>query len=146
MNSNGVSPDWATARNNRKLASHQDILACEGGFFYGDLNAQPMWKASMAAKLLEAEASAAGTPTLIFGCIGHKPWTYFCLPPAEVKLMWASCVSNRAGTWLSVMKDEMRHPSADVVQELYAFARANRQDLFETRSLAQAAIMVSKAR
>ncbi len=145
MNSNGLGPDYATGRNNRKLVPHQDILACEGGFLYGDLNTVPWWKVAMNAKLIEAEAATAGKPTLIFGCIAHKSWTYFSLPATEVKLIFASSVAHGAGTWLAIMKDSMREPAVQVVEELYHFARAHRQDLFDTHSLSEVAILASKA-
>jgi len=146
MNSNPLGPDWATGRNNRKLAEVQDILASEGGFFYGDLlSAEPLWKVGMNAKLLEAEASSANTPTLVFDCVGHKPWTYSMLPPTEVRLMWASSVAHRAGTWLAIMKESVEEPAVDDIAPLYDFARRHRAELFESVSLAEVAVMVSKA-
>ena len=146
MNSNPISPGWATGRDNRRLARHQDILASEGGFFYGDLLAnEPLWKVGLNARMLAAEASQASVPTLVFDCIGHKSWTYFMLPAAEVRLMWAASVAHGAGTWMATMADSMNEPGVDAVGDLYALARRHRADLFDTRSLAEIAVMASKA-
>jgi len=41
MNSNPLGPGRASGRDNRKLAPHQDILASEGGFLYGDGSSGP---------------------------------------------------------------------------------------------------------
>jgi len=43
------------------------------------------------------------------------------------------------------MKESMDEPSVEVVGEAYGFARRHRAELFETRSLAEVAVMVSKA-
>lgn len=145
MNSSGMGPTRVTGRDNRILAQYQDILASEGGFFYGDLMGTPLFKAGMGAKLLEAEASAAGIPTLVFDCMAHKPWTYaFMLPAVESKLMWASSVANGAGTWLASAVASDDEQTTATIAPLYEFAKRHRADLFETRSLAEIAIMVSK--
>ena len=58
------SENAATARLNRVLVEHQDLLGSEGGFIYGDLTRVPLWKPGLTARLLETQAG--GKPTVIF--------------------------------------------------------------------------------
>ena len=145
MNSNPLGSVWDSARDNRKLALHQDILASEGGFLYSGLMHEPPWKVGMNAKLMEAEAAGAGIPTLVFNCICHNPWTLFMLTPAEIALSWASSIANGAGTWSATFKNTMHDPAVDAIGPLYAFARDHREDIWGTSSMARIAVMVSKA-
>jgi hypothetical protein len=146
VNANPLQPSRLTARDNRKLAKCQDVLASEGGFLGGDLMTDgPIWKVGMNAKLLETQASAAGVPHLVFDSLTHTPWTYYTLPAAEAKLLWASSVAHGAATWMSSYKNAMHRPAVLAVKELYAFARKHREELFETRSAANVAVVVSSA-
>ncbi|HEX7008803.1 MAG TPA: beta-galactosidase trimerization domain-containing protein [Phycisphaeraceae bacterium] len=146
VNANPLQPQRITGRDNRVLAQHQDVLAAEGGFLHGDLMTEsPIWKVGMNAKLLETQASTAGVPHLVFDSFIHTPWTYSTLPAAEAKLLWASSVAHGAATWISANQDAMDQPALDAVAPLYAFARRHRQQLFQTRSIANVALVVSQA-
>jgi len=146
VNANPLYPSRIHARDNRKLAEHVDILASEGGFLGGDLMREnPLWKVSLNAKLLEAQASAAGVPHLVFDCLTHTPWTSYSLPAAEATLLWASSVAHGAGTWMSCYRDAMDRPGLRAIGSLYQFARQHTRELFDTRSLADVAILVSDA-
>jgi hypothetical protein len=157
VNANPLQPSRITARDNRKLAACADVLASEGGFLGGDLIADgPIWKVGFNAKMLETQAGGAAgvggaaaraprVPHLVFDSVIHTPWTYATLPAAEARLLWASSVAHGAGTWMSAYKDSMHRPAVSAVGELYDFARRHRGALFDTRSLANVAIVCSSA-
>ena len=147
-NANPLQPARLTARDNRKLADVQDILASEGGFLGGDLMTDsPIWKVGMNAKLLETQARGLSRsqpiPHLVFDSIIHTPWTYSTLPAAEARLLWSSSVAHGAGTWMSAYKDAMDRPAVSAVGPMYDLARRHRDALFNTRSAANVAIVVS---
>ena len=144
VNANPLQPSRLTARDNRRLAECTDILAAEGGFLGGNLmNDAPIWKVGMNAKLLETQASHAGVPHLVFDSVIHSPWTYYTLPAAEARLLWASSVAHGAGTWMSAYKDSIQSPAVSAIGELYAFGRRQQRRLAGTQSLATVAVVVS---
>lgn len=141
MNGGVRGANWATARLNRALVEHQDILGSEGGFIYGDLTRMPMWKPGLTARLLETQAG--GKPTVIFSAASHKPWTFTLLPAPEVRLLYADTIANNASVWMGITQFDMKQPEMKAVAAMNRFIAANGGYYTGSRSAANAAIVWS---
>ena len=98
LNGEPLRPNWASGRDNVKLAKYQDLVGAEGGFEYYNLLESPFFKCSMTAKLLEAQAPSK--PRVIFIAAKHSPWNREVLTPAELKLRCAETLANGAYYWI----------------------------------------------
>ncbi len=141
MNGGVRGANWATARLNRTLVEHQDLLGSEGGFIYGDLTRLPMWKPGLTARLLETQAS--GKPTVIFSAAAHKPWTFSLLPEPEVRLLYADTIANNASVWMGITQFDMKQPEMKAVAAMNRYIAANGQYYTGSRSAANVAIVWS---
>jgi hypothetical protein len=141
MNGGVRGANWATARLNRSLIEHQDLLGSEGGFIYGDLTRIPLWKPGLTARLLETQA--AGKPTVIFSAAAHKPWTFSLLPAPELRLLYASTIANNAGVWMGITQFDRGQPEMQAIAEMNRFASAHGGYYTGSRSAAEVAIVWS---
>lgn len=141
MNGGVRGANWATARLNRALVEHQDLLGSEGGFIYGDLTRIPMWKPGLTARLLETQAG--GKPTVIFSAAAHKPWTFSLLPGPELRLLYADTIANNASVWMGITQFDMKQPEMKAVEEMNRFVAANGQYYTGSRSAANVAVVWS---
>ena len=141
MNSGGRAANWPTGRMNRELIKEQDLLGTEGGFLYGDLRQTPFWKPGCEAKLIETQAR--GKPTVIFDCAGHKSWSFYPLPRAEIKLLYADTIAHGAGVWFAVFPDDVGQPETRPIADMNAFVRDNAQYYVGTKSEATVALVWS---
>lgn len=98
LNGEPLRPNWASGRDNVKLAKYQDLVGAEGGFEYYNLLESPFFKCSMTAKLLEAQAPSK--PRIIFIAAKHSPWNRETLTPSELKLRCAETLANGAYYWI----------------------------------------------
>ncbi len=134
--------NWATARINRAMVEHQDLLGSEGGFIAGDLTRVPLWKPGLTARLLETQAG--GKPTVIFSAASHKPWTFSLLPKPELRLLYADTIANAASVWMGVTGFDMKQPEMEAVAEMNRFLAANGRYYVKTRSEARVAVVWSE--
>lgn len=141
MNGGVRGANWATARINRELVAHQDLLGSEGGFIYGDLTRIPMWKPGLTARLLETQAG--GKPTVIFSAAAHKPWTFSLLPDPELRLLYAATIANGASVWMGITTFDMRQPEMKGITEMNRFLAKNGSYYTGSRSEAKAAVVWS---
>ena len=137
MNSNGLWPAWVNARDNRRLIKYQDILGAEGGFiFYTRPIDIPLWKPGATAKLLETQSN--GKPTVIFIAGDHKPYSYYPLTEAEVRLLYADTIANGANPWFAPRKTQF-----ELVTEINKFIEENSEYFEGTKSIAKVALVWS---
>jgi len=141
MNGGARGANWATARINRALVEHQDLLGSEGGFIYGDLTRVPLWKPGLTARLLETQAG--GKPTVIFSAAAHKPWTFSLLPDPELRLLYADTIANAASVWMGITAFDMRQPEMKAITGMNRFLAKNGSYYMKTRSEAKAAVVWS---
>ncbi len=141
MNGGVRGANWATARFNRRLVEHQDILGSEGGFIGGDLTRTPLWKPGLTARLLETQAPAK--PRVIFSAAGHKPWTFSILPAAELRLLYADSIANGAGVWFGFTPFEAGQPEMQALAEMNRLLADQAAFFLDTRSEARAALVWS---
>jgi hypothetical protein len=133
--------NWATARINRALVEHQDLLGSEGGFISGDLTRVPLWKPGLTARLLETQAG--GKPTVIFSAAALKPWTFSLLPKPELRLLYAGTIANAASVWMGLTSFDLQQPEVEAIAEMNRFVAANGAYYTGTRSEAKAAVVWS---
>lgn len=141
MNSGARGANWATGRLNRIIGPEQDILGSEGGFLAGDLTRVPLWKPSLTARLLEAQAP--DKPRVIFSAAGQKPWTFSLLPDAELRLLYASTIANAANVWFGVTPFDLDQPEMKALKAMNDFAAANHSYYVDTKSAARVALVWS---
>jgi len=141
MNGGVRGANWATARLNRSLVEHQDILGSEGGFIYGDLTRIPLWKPGLTARLLETQAG--GKPTVIFSAAALKPWTFSLLPEPELRLLYADTIANNASVWMGITHFDMKQPEMKAVANMNRFVVANGRYYAGSRSAANVAVVWS---
>jgi hypothetical protein len=134
--------NWATARINRELIEHQDLLGSEGGFISGDLTRVPLWKPGLTARMLETQAG--GKPTVIFSATGHKPWTFSLLPKPELRLLYASTIANAASVWMGMTSFDFKQPEIEAIAEMNRFVAKNGSYYVGTRSEAKVAVVWSE--
>ena len=142
MNGGVRGANWATARLNRDIVEHQDLLGSEGGFISGDLTHVPMWKPGLTARLLETQAG--GKPTVIFSAASHKPWTFSLLPEPELRLLYADTIANGAGVWMGITPFEMRQPEMQAVASMNQYMANNRGYYAGSQSAANLALVWSE--
>ncbi|HIE44396.1 MAG TPA: hypothetical protein EYP78_06355, partial [Candidatus Omnitrophica bacterium] len=139
MNGNSYWPSWPTGRDNRKIIPHTDMLGAEGGFLHGDLSLTPIYKPGITAKLLEIQSQ--GKPTVIFDCAGHKPWSFYLLPEAEISLLYTQTIANGANVWLSVLPDDLGQVQMEVVKRYNSFIKRNADVYLGTKSIARIGLL-----
>ncbi|MDD3926498.1 MAG: beta-galactosidase trimerization domain-containing protein [bacterium] len=139
MNGNTPSPNWATGRDNRKIARSSDILGAEGGFMSHDLNQVSLYKPGVTAKLLEAQAKER--PLIVFDCAGWKLWSWYLLPEAEIRLLLAQTVAHGANYWLAVLPDDINQPEMDGVVSFGKTVADNPGAFLKSKSLAKTAMV-----
>jgi hypothetical protein len=142
MNGGVRGANWATARINRSLIEHQDLLGSEGGFIYGDLTKVPMWKPGLTARMLETQAG--GKPTVIFSAAAHKPWTFTLLPEPELRLLYADSIANNASVWMGLSQFDMSQPEMKAIAEMNKYVGDNRAYYTGSKSSANIAIVWSE--
>jgi hypothetical protein len=143
MNGNVLAPYSARGADNRKLIRETDMLGAEGGFLHGDLRNHPIFKPALTAKLLESQA--AGKPTVVFDCGGHKPWTFSALPVGETELLFAQTIAHSANVWFALCGEPAEFPEqVEVMQRYNAFIKKNREVYIGTRSDARIALAYSQ--
>jgi len=141
MNGQGLWPSWPNGRDNRRLAPYQDIIGAEGGFIYGDLTREPLWKPAMSAKLLETQAN--GKPIVIFIAGKNCSWNHYSLTPAETKLLYADTIAHGASPWYGEYYENIFDPGAEAAGEMNKFIEENEEYLERTKSVAKVALMWS---
>jgi hypothetical protein len=134
--------NWATARINRELVEHQDLLGSEGGFISGDLTRVPLWKPGLTARMLETQAG--GKPTVIFSAAAQKPWTFSLLPKPELRLLYADTIANAASVWMGLTAFDFKQPEIEAITEMNRFVARNGSLYTGTRSLARVAVVWSE--
>ncbi len=134
--------NWATARINRELVEHQDLLGSEGGFIGGDLTRVPLWKPGLTARMLETQAG--GKPTVIFSAAALKPWTFSLLPKPELRLLYADTIANAASVWMGMTGFDFKQPEIDAIAEMNRFVANNGSYYVGTRSEAKVAVVWSE--
>ena len=139
MNGNSYWPSWTTGRDNRKIIPHTDILGAEGGFLHGELLKTSIYKPGITAKLLESQSQ--GKPTVVFDCAGHKPWSLYLLPEAEISLLHAQTIANGANVWLAIWPDNLDQPETNVVKRYNSFIKKNPDVYTGTKSCARIALL-----
>jgi len=142
MNGGVRGANWATARINRELVQHQDLLGSEGGFIYGDLTKLPMWKPGLTARMLETQAG--GKPTVIFSAAAHKPWTFTLLPDPELRLLYADSIANNASVWMGLTQFDLRQPEMKALGEMNRYVAANGSYYTGSKSAAKVAVVWSE--
>jgi hypothetical protein len=144
MNSQGFASGLASARDNRRLVPHQDILGAEGGFiFYVQPDKVPFWKPGATAKLIETQAG--GKPTVVFVAGDHKPWNRHLHTAAETRLLYADTAANGAGIWYGLHSpiEDIDTPGGQAAREMNLFLRAHEACLERARSIAPVALVHS---
>ena len=144
MNSQSFASGQASARDNRRLVPHQDILGAEGGFiFYVPPDEVPFWKPGATAKLIETQAG--GKPTVVFVAADHKPWNRHLHTAAETKLLYADTIANGASVWYGLHSpiEDIRTLGGQAAKEMNAFHRAHEHYYERTRSVARVALIHS---
>ena len=139
MNGNSYWPSWPTGRDNRKIIRHTDILGAEGGFLHGELSHTSIFKPGITAKLLESQSQ--GKPTVVFDCAGHKPWSLYLLPQAEISLLHAQTIANGANVWLAVGPRDVSQPETTIVRRYNNFVKSNPDVYTGTKSSARIALL-----
>jgi hypothetical protein len=143
MNGGLRAANWPTGRMNRTLIEDQDILGSEGGFLYRDLRSTALWKPGCEAKLLETQA--AGKPTVIFNCLGHKNWNPYPLPDSEARLLYASTLANGANAWFAIFPTNLNPAETRGIAETNKVIAENPQCFINTESVANIALVWSNA-
>jgi hypothetical protein len=146
MNSQSFASGLASARDNRRLVPHQEILGAEGGFiFYVRPDEVPFWKPGATAKLIETQAG--GKPTVVFVAGDHKPWNRHLHTAAETRLLYADTVANGASMWYGLHSPiaDVDAPGGQAAKEMNAFLRKHEHFYERTRSVASVALMRSAA-
>jgi hypothetical protein len=141
MNGGVRGANWATARLNRVLVEHQDMLGSEGGFLSGDLTRVPLWKPGLTARMLETQAQ--GKPTVIFSAAAQKPWTFSLLPDPELRLLYADTIANGAGVWMGITTFDMKQPEMRAIEKMNRFVAAQKDYYTGSRSAARVALVWS---
>lgn len=139
MNGNSNWPYWPTGRDNHRIIQHTDILGAEGGFISGDLNQNPVYKPGITAKLLSSQANKK--PTIVFDCAGHKPWSWYLLPEPEINLLLSETLAGGANWWVAIFPDDIFQPQTGIIREYNQFIRENPEPFFNTKPLANAALV-----
>ncbi len=134
--------NWATARINRALVEHEDLLGSEGGFISGDLTRVPLWKPGLTARMLETQAG--GKPTVIFSAAALKPWTFSLLPKPELRLLYADTIANAASVWMGLTSFDFKQPEIDAIAEMNRLVEKNASYYIGTRSEARVAVVWSE--
>jgi len=142
MNGGVRGANWATARINRALVQHQDMLGSEGGFLSGDLTRAPLWKPGLTARMLETQAG--GKPTVIFSAAAHKPWTFTLLPKSELRLLYADTIANAANVWMGLGPFDLKQPELEAIAAMGRFVEKNGSYYVGTRSEAKVAVVWSE--
>ena len=139
MNGNSNWPYWPTGRDNHQIIKHTDMLIAEGGFLYNDLNQTPVYKPAMCAKLLVSQAR--GKPAFSANCVGHKPWSWYPLPAAEISLMFAETLASGTTFWTAVFPDDLSQPELKVITSYNQLIKDNPVPFFQTKSLSKVALV-----
>ena len=142
-NSNLLHGNWS-ADELKELLQYEDIVGTEGGFqFYGQPKDVPLWKCSLAAKMVEAVAKSR--PTVIFMAGDHKTWSWYMHTSAETKLCYASILANGASVWYGIhcSSDMLKTEAGDATRKMLAFDKKNNELYTNTKSLAETAVFVS---
>ncbi len=132
-------PYYAVGRNNRVQIKDQDILAAEGGFVYGALSTQPVWKVGSNAKYYQTQA--AGKPTGVFNSSAHGPWRSYALSDAEYLLAMVQAPIHGSGVWGSGFQWRKDQPIFPKIASHYKFFSDHRDVYFKTRPKARVAIV-----
>jgi hypothetical protein len=132
-------PYYLIGRNNRVLIQSQDVLAAEGGFVYGELSGQPVWRVGSNAKYYQTQA--AGKPTGVFMSPAHGPWRNSYLSEPELRLAFSQAPIHGSGIWLSAFHWFPGQPVFKGLAEDYEFFSAHRDLYFKTKSAARTAII-----
>jgi len=146
MNSQSFASGLASARDNRRLVPHQEILGAEGGFiFYVRPDEVPFWKPGATAKLIETQAG--GKPTVVFVAGDQKPWNRHLHTDAETRLLYADTVANGASVWYGLHSpiEDIYAPGGQAAKEMNAFLHKYEHYYERTRSVASVALMRSAA-
>lgn len=142
-NSNLLHGNWS-ADEIKELLQYEDIVGTEGGFqFYGQPKDIPLWKCSLAAKMVEAVAKSR--PTVIFMAGDHKTWSWYMHTSAETKLCYASTLANGASVWYGIhcSSDMLNTEAGSATREMLAFDKKNNELYTNTKSLAETAVFIS---
>jgi len=140
MNGEPLRPNWASGRDNVKLAKYQDLLGAEGGFEYYNLLESPFFKCSMTAKLLEAQAPSKSR--VIFIAAKHSPWNREVLTPAELKLRCAETLANGAYYWIGYTHESRELENA--MKEINSWIDGNEDYFSETSNIARVGLYWSQ--
>ena len=142
-NSNLLHGSWSSEEIHRLLQC-EDIVGTEGGFqFYGKPKDCPLWKCSLAAKMIEAVGKSK--PKVIFMAGDHKSWSWYMHTGTETKLCYASILANGASAWYGIhcSSDMLESKAGEAAREMLAFDSDNDELYNDTVSLAETAIFYS---
>lgn len=123
---------------------YNDIVGTEGGFmFYAPAKNAYLWKATIAAKVLEAVAPRK--PRVIFMAGDQKPWSWYMHTPSETRLCIASTVASGANIWYGLHGSTrlLDTPGGRAGAEMIRFLADNETHYDATESAARVAVMYS---
>jgi hypothetical protein len=132
-------PYYLIGRNNRVLIQSQDVLAAEGGFVYGELSGQPVWRVGSNAKYYQTQA--AGKPTLVFMSPSHGPWISANLSEPELQLAFSQAPIHGSGIWFSAFHWFRDQTAFQKIAGDFKFFSDHRDVYFGTRSRARTAVV-----
>lgn len=140
LNGETLRPNWATGRENRKLAKYQDLVGAEGGFEYFELIQTPIFKPGMTAKLLEAQAP--DKPRVIFNAAKHSPWNREPTTPEEIMIRCLETIANGAFYWVGIT---YRDPEMEeALKEVNKWVEENEDAFFGTRDASKVGLYWSQ--
>ena len=140
LNGETLRPNWATGRENRKLAKYQDLVGAEGGFEYFELIQTPIFKPGMTAKLLEAQAP--DKPRVIFNAAKHSPWNREPITPEEIMIRCLETIANGAFYWVGIT---YRDPEMEeALKEVNKWVEENEDAFFGTRDASKVGLYWSQ--
>ena len=141
MNGQGLWPGWPGGRDNRRLAEYQDLIGAEGGFIYGDLRQEALWKPAMSAKLLETQA--AGKPTVVFMAGKNCAWNHYLLTPMETELLYADTIAHGASPWYGIFYENSTGEGTQAAGRMNELIERSSEYLERTSSIAKIGLMWS---
>jgi hypothetical protein len=137
----GPEPGWPSGRDNRRLAPYQDLIAARAGRAGADAMGGGLWRRSLTARLLSAQA--AGRPTALAVCGEDGGWEHTSPGPVETRLAYAQAIAHGASPWYGAAYETSGDASARAAAEMNGFIKATARYLEGTTSVADIAVLWS---
>jgi len=132
-------PDWYCGRDNRKWNEYLDVVASEGGFYYGRV-ANAMWKTGSTTKLLETQTAKKRGLNAV--STAFSPHRSYALTAPEVRsiLVQSAIGTIPYGAFFSLASGQ---PGVEAIKETYGYLEENADCYLGTRSAANVALFFS---